>query len=384
MASVSEIANKIDAGDTINVMVVDDSAVVRGLITRMLEADPGVSVVSSVANGEMAIKNISRYEIDVVVLDVEMPVMDGLTALPKLLEIKPSVVVIMASTLTKKNAEISIRALESGASDYVPKPTASKELTASTSEFQRDLTEKVTTLGEIARRKRTGGRPAPRRAAQARQTAAPQPAPSGPSAPFALRPAPRLRPEILAIGSSTGGPQALFELLKGVKPSIKAPVVIAQHMPPTFTTILAEHITRMTGWPCREARDGDVLTPGEALLAPGDYHMIVEGEGLKKVARLNQSAPENYCRPAVDPMLRSLAAAYGDRTLAVILTGMGVDGKNGGDALIGAGGSIIAQDEDSSVVWGMPGAVAMAGLCSLVSPIRDLASYINNQMGRGA
>ena len=190
------------------------------------------------------------------------------------------------------------------------------------------------------------------------------------------------RPDILAIGSSTGGPQALFAFLKGLPKTVNLPVVITQHMPATFTSILAEHITRMTGWPCTEAKDGDVLETGKILLAPGDFHMTIVQKGPQRVVSLNQDPPENFCRPAVDPMLRSLVKVFGPRIFTVILTGMGNDGAKGSQQVVQAGGTVIAQDEKSSVVWGMPGAVASAGLCSAVLPIDQLAGYVVNYLTR--
>lgn len=372
------------ASDKINVMVVDDSAVVRGLIVRMLESDPAIHVAASVGNGQMAINSLQRQDIDVVVLDIEMPVMDGLTALPKLLQIDPSLKVIMASTLTLRNAEISIRALEAGAADYVPKPSSARDISAG-DEFKRDLTDKVRSLGN-ARRQAKPGRPAVARPAAPAPVARPTAPTAKPSAhgPIVLRQPGKSKPDILAIGSSTGGPQALFALLKDLRNGqLKLPVVITQHMPPTFTTILADHINRMTGWPCKEAQEGDVVTAGQILLAPGDFHMLIESKGVQKVVRLTKDAPENFCRPAVDPMFRSVAKAFGDRVLAVVLTGMGSDGAKGGKVIVEGGGTVLAQDEASSVVWGMPGAAATSGICSAVLPLRELGSYITKFANRG-
>jgi two-component system chemotaxis response regulator CheB len=199
-----------------------------------------------------------------------------------------------------------------------------------------------------------------------------------------LRQPSREKPDILAIGSSTGGPQALFAVLKGLRNGFRLPIIITQHMPATFTTILAEHITRMSGWPCSEAKDGDPIVPGHVFVAPGDFHMVVESQGLQKVLRLNKNPPENFCRPAVDPMLRSVARAYGGRALAVILTGMGQDGMKGGQQVAEAGGTILAQDEATSVVWGMPGAAATAGICSAVLPLPEIAPYVIRFANRGA
>ena len=175
-----------------------------------------------------------------------------------------------------------------------------------------------------------------------------------------------------SIGASTGGPQALFKLFGYLKNRVKLPIIITQHMPATFTTILAEHLHRLTNAPCREAKNGEPVTAGQIYIAPGDWHLTVEKEGDGKIIRLNQNPPENFCRPAVDPMLRSLAASYGNQVLALILTGMGHDGLGGGQCVVDAGGTILAQDEASSVVWGMPGAVATGGLCAAVLPIDEI------------
>lgn len=359
-------------------MVVDDSAVVRGLIVRMLEEDPAVQVVASVSNGQMAVNTLERLPVDVAILDIEMPVMDGLTALPKLLAIDPALKIIMASTLTVKNAEVSLRALQAGAADYIPKPSTSRDLVGG-QDFRQTLVAKVHALAHSARRP---GQPTRSVAAQpaavsARPTA-PRPAPVPPHpGPVTLRqPSPDL-PEVIAIGSSTGGPQALFAVLGGLKPgSVKQPILITQHMPATFTTILAQHINRVTGWEAAEGQDGEVIRAARVYLAPGDFHMLVEARGTDKIIRLSKAAPENFCRPSVDPMLRTIAQAWGKRVLVVILTGMGSDGLRGGQAVIAAGGTVIAQDEASSVVWGMPGAVATAGLCSAVLPLPEIAPYM--------
>lgn len=351
------------ADGRVRVMVVDDSVVVRTLIARMLSEEPDLTVVATAVNGRIAVERLSRTAVDVVVLDIEMPVMDGLTALPKLREADPKVKIIMASTLTLRNADISIEALKLGAADYVPKPSSAESLKPG-GEFHRELTAKVRALGKARRR------PAP-------AAGAPPPAAQGSgSAPIALRKPGLLRPSVLAIGSSTGGPAALFALLGGLKTETKLPILITQHMPPMFTTILAEHISKSTGKPCAEAKNGEALQSDRLYLAPGDFHMTVAAKGPNQTIRLNQEPRENFCRPAVDPMLRSVAKAYGARVLAVILTGMGADGLDGGTEVVQAGGTVIAQDEPTSVVWGMPGAVATAGLCSAVLPLPELAGHI--------
>ncbi|MCA0451454.1 MAG: chemotaxis response regulator protein-glutamate methylesterase [Proteobacteria bacterium] len=365
----------------VRVMVVDDSAVIRGLITRALEVDPGIQVVATVSNGQLAVSQMSRSDVDVIVLDIEMPVMDGLTALPELLKAAPDVKIIMASTLTQRNAQVSIEALQKGASDYIPKPSSTGEIHGS-ADFKRDLIEKVKALGKTRRdrrdRNKAAGIPEAKPAPAARAISVPGTRSSllSPSAPVVLRPFARSNPQIVGIGSSTGGPQALFTVLGNLPASFRLPIVITQHMPATFTTILAEHIARVAKRPSAEGRDGEPIEPGKIYLAPGDNHMVVETQGTQKIIRLNKNPPENFCRPAVDPMFRSLAAAYGPSVLGVVLTGMGSDGAKGGRVLVDAGANVIAQDEASSVVWGMPGAAANAGICSALLPIDKVAGEI--------
>ena len=280
----------------------------------------------------------------------------------------------MASTLTEKNADISLRALQAGATDYVPKPTATREISGG-DVFKHELLEKIRQLGLVSRRPPStpGAKPAP--AVPAERVARPLY-----DKPVHLRAGGASRPRILAVGSSTGGPQALFQLFKDVRPEINMPVVVTQHMPATFTTILAEHIAKASGWPCTEAADGMALQSGHIYVAPGNFHMTVEKSGTGMVIRTNQNPPENFCRPAVDPMFRSLADEFGGAVLAVILTGMGHDGRDGAKVLVEAGGTVIAQDEASSVVWGMPGAVATAGLCEAVLPLNDLGPHVMNKL----
>ncbi len=361
--------------DEVRVMLVDDSAVIRGLIARMIEGEPGLRIAASVGNGQMAVDRLKAHPVDVIILDIEMPVMDGLTAIPKLLEIKPDVKIIMASTLTEKNAEISLRALQAGATDYVPKPTATREISGSDI-FKQELLEKIRQLGLVSRR-----------AASTPDAATASPVPKARMVKplydqqVQLRPGGgTARPRILAVGSSTGGPQALFQLFKDIRPDINMPVMVTQHMPATFTAILAEHIAKSTGWPCMEAADGVPLEAGHIYIAPGNFHMTVERSGAGMVIRTNQDPPENFCRPSVDPMLRSIAAEFGGAVLTVILTGMGHDGRDGAKVVAEAGGTVLAQDEATSVVWGMPGAVATAGLCEAVLPLNDLGPHVMNKL----
>jgi len=358
--------------DPIRVMLVDDSAVVRGLVTRILEEDPSISVVASVGNGQMALNALQRNSIDVIVLDIEMPVMDGMTALPKLLAADPGVRIIMQSTLTLKGADISLRALEMGAADYIPKPTATREL-AGGMDFKTELLSKVKALGQ-ARRRDPNRKVRPGVSTAPRLAPAPRPSVLHPAGPPQLRTHTPEVPDVIAIGSSTGGPQALFSLLGTMRAgTVKQPILITQHMPATFTTILAEHISRVSGWDAKEGVDGEVIRGGRVYIAPGDFHMLVEVKGPDKIIRLSKTPPENFCRPAVDPMLRSISAAYGKRVLVAILTGMGSDGAKGGQVVVQAGGTVIAQDEATSVVWGMPGAAVALGAAVEVLPLEAIA-----------
>ncbi len=354
------------------VMVVDDSIVIRGLLTRILEKDGDISVVASAANGEQAIKSLDRYDIEVIVLDIEMPVMGGMTALPLLLKRDPKLQIIIASTLSLKNAEVSLRALSSGAADYIPKPTATKDVGGS-EDFGRELVEKVRGLGN--RRRSTRAVPkSPAKTESAIETK--KEGGLYGNAPIVLREPSLDVPQAIAIGSSTGGPQALFTVLENLG-KVAFPVFITQHMPPTFTAILAAHIDRISKIPCAEAVDGERVEAGKVYMAPGGFHMVIEKNEQGKYIRLLQTPPENFCRPAVDPMLRSLSEIYGSHLLALILTGMGRDGFKGCEKIVASGGTVIAQDEATSVVWGMPGAVATTGLCSTVLPLVEIPTYIN-------
>ena len=372
------IYEAISSTNPIRVMIVDDSAVIRGLTTRILNEDDEVEVVASVGNGKLAVSNLARYDVDVVVLDIEMPVMDGLTALPELLKIDPTVKVVISSTLTARNANISIQALEAGASDYIPKPTSTADI-HSGGGFRRELMDKVKALGQARRQK---VKPAAKAEVKVGEPRVPVSIKKVDHS-YTLRNAGISNPKILAVGSSTGGPQALLEFFKGLSPSINVPVVLTQHMPPTFTTILAQHLSKMTDWDCREGIDGEELKTGTIFLAPGEYHMVVAEKDGKKVIRLNQDPPENFCQPAVDPMMRSVVSNFGSNVLAVILTGMGADGQKGCEEVVNNGGTVIAQDEETSVVWGMPGAVAMAGTCSAVLPLKDMATHVMNFISKG-
>ena len=390
-------AAPVGAHDPIRVMVVDDAVVVRGLVSRWIDEEPDLKTVASVRTGRDAVDQLLRANPDVVLLDIDMPDLDGLSALPLLLEKKRDLIVIMASTLTRRNAEVSLKALSLGAADYIPKPATNREVTTSAA-FRRDLIEKVRQLG--ARRKRgfisTPAEPRARQpfaipsapgvparqkfsVAEPRSAVAPHPD-HGPD--ITLRPFSPIVPRVLLIGSSTGGPQALTGLVERIKPVYgRAPVLITQHMPPTFTTILAEHLARASGKPAHEAIDGEPVAPGTIYLAPGGKHMTVAKRNNKPTISLNEGPLVNFCRPAVDPLFASAAQVWGSAILAVVLTGMGSDGTRGAQDIVSAGGSVIAQDEESSVVWGMPGAAAHAGVCAAVLPLDQIGSKIVRLFG---
>ncbi len=356
----------------LRVMIVDDAVVVRGLVSRWVEEE-GFQVVASLRTGRDAVNQVERANPDVVVLDVEMPELDGISALPLLLEKKRDLVVIMASTVTRRNAEISLRALALGAADYVPKPETNRGVTTSL-EFRRELIEKIRHLGG---RRRGHGVPlarAPGAGAAGRPAGAIERPPLGQSAAIKLRPFSPVMPRALLIGSSTGGPQALNTIIARISSVVDSvPVLITQHMPPMFTTILAEHLTRSAERPAREAVDGEAIRAGTIYVAPGGRHMRVAQRDGAVVIALDEGPLVNFCRPAVDPLFASAAEAYGCAALAVILTGMGTDGARGAAEIAAAGGSVIAQDEATSIVWGMPGSAAHAGLCSAVLPLDDIA-----------
>lgn len=354
--------------DPYRVMIVDDSAVIRGMMTRWLEEDPKITVVSTARNGKDAIDIVKKDNPEIVLLDIEMPVMDGITALPKIIAAAPDVRVIMSSTLTVRGAEISMKALAKGAADYVPKPESKSDINASQT-FKKEVIQKIKALASATRAK------GPKRSFSADRTARPASAINR-GGTVTLRKASDVKPTLLAIGSSTGGPQALFEFLKGLSPDFALPIVITQHMPATFTSILADHITKSANRPCAEGKQGDVLASGHIYVAPGDYHMTVKRQGTSLTLNLDQNPQENFCRPAVDPLFLSVAKTIGASALCVVLTGMGHDGMKGGGEIVEAGGTILAQDEKSSVVWGMPGAVATAGLCSAVLPVSGLSKAV--------
>jgi two-component system, chemotaxis family, protein-glutamate methylesterase/glutaminase len=361
--------------EPLRVMVVDDSVVIRGLLSRWIAAEPDMVVAASLRTGRDAVNQLERINPDVAVLDIHMPELDGISALPLLLAKKRDLIIIMASTLTRRNAEISFRALALGASDYIPKPESTREAAAAET-FRHDLVQKIRSLGARLRRSvpplasppLAPGLDRPRES-QHRH------APPAIANPQLLRRAfSASAPRALLVGASTGGPQALMKLVGEIGCIIdRFPVLVTQHMPPTFTTILAEHLARSSHRPAHEAVDGEIVKAGQIYLAPGGRHMRVARHGTDPVIALDDGPPINFCKPAVDPLFSSAIDFWQGGILAVVLTGMGSDGTRGGKDIVAAGGNVIAQDEATSVVWGMPGAAAHAGICAAVLPLCEIA-----------
>jgi two-component system chemotaxis response regulator CheB len=370
----------------LRVMIVDDSVVIRGLISRWIGAEHDMEVAASLRTGLEAVNQLERINPDVAVLDIEMPELDGISALPQLLAKKRDLVIIMASTLTRRNAEISFKALSLGAADYIPKPESTRE-TSAADIFHHDLIQKIRHLGARLRRKPAVASPPLAPVSPAAAPAARAPVVARPAAPATapalhMRPFSTQAPRVLLIGSSTGGPQALMALVTELGPVIdRFPVLITQHMPPTFTTILAEHLARSSRKPAAEAVDGEPVKPGRIYLAPGGKHMRVVRSGADAAIALDDGPAVNFCKPAVDPLFTSAIDIWHGNILSVILTGMGSDGMRGGKDIVAAGGSVIAQDEASSVVWGMPGAAAHAGICAAILPLNQIGAKVNRLFG---
>jgi len=379
-ASSAQLQPSLKDDNNIKVMIVDDSVVVRGLVSRWVEETPGMHSVGKFSNGLKAVEGVIEADPDIIVLDIEMPVMDGLEALPKILKLAPKVKIIMASTLTQRNAEISLNALSLGAADYVPKPVSNSGVTTSTA-FKRDLIEKIRALAKkskfqptarVQQDTRPGSNTVGVTKASVKVTNSNQN-----TSTYSLRSFSKVRPRIIVIGSSTGGPPAVMKVLEElVGVSKYVPILIAQHMPSTFTGIFANHIARSTGIDTHEGIDGEDISPGTIYVAPGGKHMIIERDGTKPIIRLTDDAEVNFCKPAVDPLFDAAATVYGAATLATVFTGMGVDGAAGSVKIADAGGSVIAQDEATSVVWGMPGAAAKSGSCSAILPVNQIAKQL--------
>jgi two-component system chemotaxis response regulator CheB len=350
----------------IRVLLVDDSATIRSLLSTTLGADADLRVVGAAVNGRMGVDMVAADPPDIVLLDVEMPVMDGLTALREIRRIQPKLPVLMFSSLTERGAKATLDALLAGANDYAAKPAGldAGEVAAT---IRTEVIAKIKALVP-----RGGARDVPRPLASGSTPAA------GPRV-VAPRRGP-IRGVVIAV--STGGPTALAEVLPGFARDVRVPVLIVQHMPPFFTAQLAERLGKLTGAHVREAEEGSPLRPGEILLAPGGRHLAVAGDANAPRARLTDEPPENSCRPAADVLFRTAAKVWGAGTLGVVLTGMGRDGLAGSKAIVEAGGEVIAQDEFTSVVWGMPGEVVRAGLADAVLPLGQIGVDVAMRLKR--
>jgi two-component system chemotaxis response regulator CheB len=344
----------------ISVLVVDDSVVVRRLIVDALNSDPGIRVVGTAANGLIALAKIEQLKPDVITLDIEMPELDGLGTLRELRKKHRTLPVIMFSTLSVSGATATLEALAAGATDFVTKPANTGSFAESQRMIREQLIPKIQTLG---------GKPA-------RPSAFAAP-PRRLLAPASLRAS---RIAAIAIAASTGGPDALARVIGALPADLPVPVLVVQHMPPVFTKMFADRLDRSSAVHVVEAADGMVVSAGTVYIAPGDRHLTVTGRGSLVITRLTGAPPENSCRPAADVMFRSVAQVYGAATIVVVLTGMGQDGKRGCEQLRAAGAEVVAQDQATSVVWGMPGAVVGAGLAQAVLPLTEIGGYLKTRL----
>lgn len=359
------LKKQIPRGTRIRVLVVDDSVVIRRLVTHALQEEPAIEVVGTAADGSIGLARIPQLNPDVITLDIEMPQMNGLEMLRRARREYKDVRIIMFSTLTDRGASATMEALSLGADDYVTKASNTGSLDRSMAALRGELIPKIKQFfvleSDAAMPKPEASRSTPPRPAAISSTA--------------------ILPRILVIGVSTGGPTALGTILPAIPDNFPLPILIVQHMPPLFTRLLAERLQTTTKLKVEEAQEGAVVEPGKILIAPGDYHMRVKPKGAGYCVALDQCPPENSCRPAVDVLFRSAAETFGGAVLGVVLTGMGYDGMRGAEVLKGAGASVIAQDEATSVVWGMPGAVAGAGLADAIVPLDSVVPEILRRVG---
>ncbi len=358
----------------IRVLIVDDSVVIRKILTDALSGDPDIEIAGVAANGRIALAKIPQTNPDLVTLDVEMPEMNGLQTLAELRKKYPMLPVIMFSTLTARGAEATLDALTLGASDYVTKPANVGSVTVAVQRIREQLIPKIKMLaGKVLGAKAPNGTAAtdeiqPRLPFKARRALSP---PSGG------------RVDAVCIGVSTGGPNALLELIPTIQSNLPVPILIVQHMPPVFTRALADRLAARSHIPVVEAAEGMAVAPGAAWIAPGGFHLTLALGGAGVVLKLNQDTPENSCRPSVDVLFRSAVQVYGGHVLGVVLTGMGQDGLRGCQNIKDAGGDVFVQDEATSVVWGMPGFVANAGLADRVLPLAQIGVEIQRRAERG-
>jgi len=366
--------------DVLQVLVVDDSAVMRRIIRGALLAHPDIEVIGTANDGAAAVTFVKHTRPDIVILDIEMPVMDGLEALREIRKFDWNLPVIMFSSLTHAGAQSTLTALTSGASDYAAKPANLSDPKDCKTVLNETLIPKIRALC-AKKAKKPIGNVTPRTDLRASvQGAAQVGSVSTASGLTSLRPTNTV--EAVCIGVSTGGPAALAKVFAEWREPLSVPLFIVQHMPPQFTELLGKKLTSISGMPVKEPVEGEVALAGQAYIAPGGYHMVLKDEGGRVVIHLNQEPPENFCRPAVDVLFRSAAKIYGNRLLGVVLTGMGSDGMLGAQNITQAGGQVIAQDEITSVIWGMPGAVIKAGLAHKVLPLEEIPNEIGIRIFR--
>ena len=347
----------------IRVLLVDDSLVARTVLARLLDSRPEFEIAGAAPTADQAITFLATHEIDIVVLDVEMPGKDGLTALPEILAASHGARVLIVSSAAEAGASATVRALTLGAADTLLKPAAGNFA----GEFAHKFIDALLRIGHANHiGARVGGM---EKEAAAQRPVAPVPM-------VALRPTKTGKVACLAIGASTGGLHALSAFLRRLTPDFRAPILITQHLPPPFMPYFAAQLRDIAGRPTSVARDGTPLVPGEMLVAPGEGHIRLARNGARVIVRIDPSPAPSRCMPSVDPMFEAVAEIFGPDGVGVVLTGMGRDGTIGAESLVRAGAEILAQDAATSVVWGMPGSVAQAGLASLVMPPEDLARHV--------
>jgi two-component system chemotaxis response regulator CheB len=356
----------LQPGERIRVLIVDDSVVIRRLVSQALESDPLLQVVGTASNGAIGLQRIPQLNPDVITLDIEMPGMDGLEMLRHIRRDYPQMRTIMFSTLTERGAEETLEALSLGADDYVTKFSNEGSLDRSMARLREEMIPKIKQFFHQRRPSQAAVRPEPAMVAAAR------PAEPGRPLPQSMK----LRPRVVVIGVSTGGPTALGAILPMFPADFSLPILVVQHMPPLFTRLLAERLNTTCPLRVEEATEGRMVEPGRILVAPGDFHMKLASNGGAVRVSLDQSPRQNSCRPAVDALFTSTGDVYGGAVIAAVLTGMGQDGLRGAGILKAQGASILAQDEATSVVWGMPGAVAHAGLADSVLPLDEVVPQI--------
>ncbi|MBN8563242.1 MAG: chemotaxis response regulator protein-glutamate methylesterase [Leptolyngbya sp. UWPOB_LEPTO1] len=348
----------------IRVLIVDDAVMVRSRLSKILATDPHIEVVGVAATGRIALAKLPQLKPDVIILDIEMPDLNGLQTLSHIRNLDPKLPVIMFSAMTLKGASITLDALALGASDYVTKPDHMLNTGDVTQYLEATLIPKIKVLSR-------------------RESTKPSIASSLPAVSTTSTRTNALA-EVVAIGVSTGGPNALARILSTLPADFPVPILIVQHMPPMFTKLLAERLTAKCPLSVREATMGACLNPGTIWIAPGDYHLSVQHTRSGVQLVLDQTPPRNSCRPSVDVLFASVAETYGDRALGVVLTGMGQDGLQGCYKIRASHGQILAQDEASSVVWGMPKFVVNAGLADAVFAIDDMMPEILRRVSRAS